>query len=79
MSEFKQLLEPYAQKYADMTDFRELTDEQLAELQEAVFKPTSTNCWYATFHAAQILRGPLMAEIENRRFHSKQGNDNATP
>ena len=50
------LLLPYANMMHDLEQkMQELPDDERAKLKEACSAATSTNCWAATFRAAQIL------------------------
>lgn len=64
---FKDALQPFAENYHSMAKaIEELSDDGLKTLCEALNKPTTTNCWYATKGAADLLR-PLVSDEYGRR------------
>jgi hypothetical protein len=69
--EWKGTLEPWARAYrrAHMAMTKHLgnmSDERLAELLAATEKPSQTNCGWATYGAAQFIRGEVRWEIQHR-------------
>lgn len=65
--EQKELLRPFAELYAAMDErLQTLTPDGLAELLRACEATSKTNCWAATYRAAQVIR-PLIGEWQ--RYH----------
>ena len=57
---WKKRLEPFAQVYAKMEESISVgvglkTDKELKSLIAAAKLPTSSNCWYATYHIAEVV------------------------
>lgn len=69
---WKQTLMPFADKYAELLsdielECRSLDDETLATLEQQASMPTQTNCWWATYHVAHLVKHEAEAEIYRRK------------
>lgn len=64
---WKMALEPFAHSCAGMYEaMRNLSDEDLQELQDACTKVTQTNCWCFIYQAANLMREQVESEIRIR-------------
>lgn len=69
---FKTRLDPWAQRWWSLsrdieTWLMESTDDELDSIERDAASPTSTNCWFATFHVAQQIRHAITAERYRRK------------
>lgn len=69
---WKAALEPFGYRWMIFTnqleaDLNELDNDALAVLLGATYKPTSTNCWFASFHAAPLVQDAIHRIRSNRR------------
>lgn len=66
---WKKLLKPFANlAYEMFKNIQKMEDEQLLALRIACDQPTSTNCWFCTYHATQLIKGEVDREISRRDF-----------
>lgn len=71
--QWKRDLQPYAEIVANMeTSIRQLPPDELADLAHACHQPTPTNCWYAIYSAAAILRPMIEREVTSRARTAEQ-------
>ena len=72
--EQKRLLdEPYAELLARAYErIENLSGDALAALLDAANSATQTNCWWATFHAAQFIKPVAASEIARRAARANQ-------
>ena len=69
---WKQKLEPFAQMWGKMEESIPVglglkSDKELKSLIAAAKRPTSMNCWYATYHIAEIVGREARWVLEVRR------------
>lgn len=70
---WKELLEPFAELHWRMDNaLHNSTDEHLATLLDACSKPTSTNCWFATYNAAKWIKPEIEAEQARRKLERER-------
>lgn len=76
---FTEVLRPFAEIYARLSErIGNASDARLRELAEAVDKPTSTNCWWATKQVADIMKPMIAAEYGRRTMLQMRMLDEAT-
>lgn len=68
---WKDALEPFASLYGEMmaafaAKIEAMSDEELEALAIAATCPTQTNCWWATYRAAAIVREEVVVERQRR-------------
>ncbi|KKM92608.1 hypothetical protein LCGC14_1216690 [marine sediment metagenome] len=73
---WKKKLEPFAQAYVKMEESISegvglKTDKELKSLIVAAKLPTSSNCWYATYHVAEIVTEEALRALYQRRKAKK--------
>ena len=73
---WQKLLEPFAEDYARIAQRVEET-ENLDTLLSACDKPTTTNCYWATFRVSRLVC-QLIDEEMRRRQSAKEQDDKAT-
>jgi hypothetical protein len=71
------MLEPWAgvlsELYADLDRHcRDLSDEDLAAFTAATTGMTQTNCWWAAYHVAPIVREAAQMEAQRRRQRAER-------
>ncbi len=69
---WKKKLEPFAQAWAKMEEsisagLDAKSDKELKSLIKATQRPTSTNCWYAIYHVAEIVNEEAQRHLYQRR------------
>jgi len=64
-------LRPYGELFASLVKIHDLTDEQLSALDLACCAASPTNCWWADYRAAMILRTEVADELERREILKK--------
>ena len=79
-STWKTRLEPYAERvgalHGDLATLaRESSDEELQDWLDTTKRATATNCWWATFEAADLIAKAMKQEAYRRRLAT----DMATP
>ncbi|WP_024516883.1 hypothetical protein [Bradyrhizobium sp. Tv2a-2] len=63
----KKLLERHGEHFAAMSSYvRECSPDELQELLDAARAARSTNCWWASYYAAQFLIHDIEAEQRRR-------------
>ena len=71
---WKTELQPYAILLSGINeDLTNKSEDELKALLNACAEPTSTNCWWATMHAAKFIKPLVEDEIARRAYAS--GND----
>ncbi len=69
---WKKKLEPFAQAWAKMEDSISVgldakSDKELKSLIKATQRPTSSNCWYAIYHVAEIVNEEAQRVLYRRK------------
>ena len=73
------MLEPFATLWWQMDNaLFAMTEERLLQVQEACQQPTSVNCWYATYRAAEILKPMIERRLAQVRLDKKRSAASAT-
>lgn len=76
--DWKSALRPYADQYAALitrieNDLEEMTDEQLAALEAQLDEPSESNCWWAIYDVAGLLRKYRNDEDYRRWVRAHEG------
>jgi hypothetical protein len=67
--QWKTELQPYAILLSGINeDLMNKSEDELQDLLEACTEPTSTNCWWATMHAAKFIEPLVKDEIARRTY-----------
>lgn len=76
---WRKRLDPWAREYsAFLTRLNihvaSLNDKELEQLEAATHTPTTTNCWFAVYHVAPIVRDAVKSEqiLRQRRAEKVQ-------
>lgn len=69
---WKQVLEPWATRYTELVEALntlcvDLSDKDLQRFGDAAVRPTTTNCWWATYAVAPLVREAVAREQQRRR------------
>lgn len=72
MHGWQKTLRPWAEEYADLTEriaahCLSLTDAQLQAFDDAAKRPSQTNCWWAMYQVAPLIRNAVAVEQLRRR------------
>ena len=70
--EWKERLQPFAKPYAAfMNDLqarlRQMSDDELQQLDLDIKQPNQRNCWWATYDVAQLMQDEILIEFSERR------------
>lgn len=70
--ELHDVLAPYATTYAGLMEMvKQEEDDRLQLLKEACATASQTNCWFATYGVAQVIKSEIETELSIRSQVSK--------
>lgn len=76
----KAILAPWASLYARLDErLDRMSDDELGALYGALNAPTSTNCWYAFYRAAEVLRPIVSGKCGERTMQKMKAMDADEP